>query len=376
MTAVLTQLDADLAAGRLTGPADLNDRVMEAIAVGLPLSVARHPHRVGPLATAAIARVLPGSVNLLVDGARHNATEHLAEATTERKGFEERLFTRWGRAIEGLELFRLWCLDAGMRFHERHLPADVDWVHSMIVRLHARACLIAAEVLALLRAGLASGAHARWRSGHELVVTAYFIAEHGQDVAERYALHEAIESSRAAVGYQRHATALGYEPFTPEQMQALAQARTDLVERFGNGYAQPYGWAADALGNPNPKFSDIEAAVSFEHMRPYYRMASYPTHAGPKGLVFSLGLRDQDVMLAGPSNAGLADPGQSMAISLHQITVRLLSTESNMGDLAVMMFLESALQAVNDDFIRAERKLDDDERDVREQLGSVDTEDL
>ncbi len=369
--AVLTRLDADVAGGRLTGPGDLHDRLMEAMSNSLPLSLGRHPHRAAGLTKAAMQRALPPSVNLLVEGATHNAAELLAGATSERRGFEKRLHQRWGPAIETLELFRLCCLDAGMAFHEQRKPAHGDWVYGALVRLHARACLVTAEVLALLRAGLASGAHARWRSAHEIAVTAYFIAEHGQDTAERYVLHETIESCRAADGYQRHAAGLGYERLTAEELRELAAAREALVERFGKAYAQAYGWAADALGNPSPKFSDIEEAVSLEHMRPYYRMASYPTHAGPTGLAFNLGLRGQDVMLAGPSNIGLADPGQSVAISLLQATATLLNTEPEMGDLAVMMFLQGACDAVTGAFIRAERALDEDDRDGREPPGSV-----
>lgn len=42
-------------------------------------------------------------------------------------------------------------------------------------------------------------------------------------------------------------------------------------------------------GNKTPTFEDIEDAVGLAYMRPYYKMASYPVHASPKGLTFTVG---------------------------------------------------------------------------------------
>src|SRR5258706_14886357 len=60
-------------------------------------------------------------------------------------------------------------------------------------------------------------------------------------------------------------------------------------------------------------------------MRPYYKMASYPVHASAKGLTFTLGkIGSYDLMPAGPSNAGLADPGSMAISSFYQCTTLLL----------------------------------------------------
>ena len=52
--------------------------------------------------------------------------------------------------------------------------------------MHARACRTGYEILTLLDAGLASAAHARWRSLHEVAAVAFFVKEHGPETAERY----------------------------------------------------------------------------------------------------------------------------------------------------------------------------------------------
>jgi hypothetical protein len=356
----MKRLDADLAAGRLTGVSDLHDRVIEASLEDPPLALARHPHRIGRLMKTTIAHVVPPSVTLLSEGALDRAEQRLTDEKEERAAFETRLKERWGGALNLLTLFRLWCLEACITFEDRHAPTEGDWVHAALIRLHARACLITAEVLTLLRSGFASGAHARWRSAHEIAVVGYFIAKHGHNTAERYLLHETVEDARAAVGYQRHAVRLGYEPFTASDLATLEADKEAVVARFGKAYGKPYGWASNVLDNPDPKFGDLEADVSLDHLRPYYRMASYPTHAGPKGIAFDLGQLDSDLMLAGPSSAGLSDPGHSVAISLLQITVTLLSRNPDIGDLVTMTFLQEACRAVGDAFISAHRQFDED----------------
>jgi hypothetical protein len=54
-------------------------------------------------------------------------------------------------------------------------------------------------------------------------------------------------------------------------------------------------------------------------------MASHNIHANPKGVLLKLGLLEESqALLAGPSNAGLADPGDCAALSLTQVSTTLL----------------------------------------------------
>jgi hypothetical protein len=336
---------------------------MASFTESLTYCVARRPYRVDRLTRKIFANVVPASVHRLFDYAEETAEQRLAAEEGQQIRFRRRLHARWGASLDSLKLFRLWSLQAGINFHERHKPAEGDWVYAVLLRLHARSCLIASEVIALLEAGLASGAHARWRSAHEIAVVGSFIANHGQEVAERYLLHEAVESHRAVADYQRYATRLDYEPFSDDELDEMRESRDALVARFGRGYGTPYGWAAGALNHPQPTFRDIEASVSLDHLRPYYRMASHPTHAGPKGIAFDLGLlRGDAALLAGPSNAGLADPGHAMALSLLHSTVTLLNHDPDMGDVVTMMFLLDASDTVGERFIAADRQLREDER--------------
>ena len=86
--------------------------------------------------------------------------------------------------------------------------------------------------------------------------------------------------------------------------------RDKLCQRFGKEYREQWGWAAEALKPRAANFAEIEAAVSFDHYRPYFKLACHSNHAGSKGIQFDLGNAlnppDSDIMLAGPSDAGFA----------------------------------------------------------------------
>jgi hypothetical protein len=96
-----------------------------------------------------------------------------------------------------------------------------------------------------------------------------------------------------------------------------------------------YGWAAEALHNPRPTFTQIEASLDMDHWRPWFRLASQSVHAGSQGLQFALGIPHDPpgMLLAGASDAGLADPGHQMAISLTMVTVAFLTPHPNLDGL-------------------------------------------
>src|SRR5271157_4767406 len=69
---------------------------------------------------------------------------------------------------------------------------------------------------------------------------------------------------------------LGQEPFTEDELREFREDRDELCRRFGSAYERDWGWAAVALNNPRPRFTDIERAVSLSHLRPYFKMATRP----------------------------------------------------------------------------------------------------
>jgi hypothetical protein len=187
----------------------------------------------------------------------------------------------------------------------------------ILIRLHARACQVAEEVVCLLSNGLADGAMARWRTLHEIAAVGCLIRDHGDELAERYEQHQLIEAWKAALQYQRHRKRLRQKPLSEQTIKKIEDDRAQALETYGPEFGKPYGWAAKHLAKRDPTIADIQEAAGIDHLGPYYRMASHNVHANPRGVFFKLGLIGElEVLLAGPSNSGLADPGYATALSL------------------------------------------------------------
>lgn len=242
-------------------------------------------------------------------------------------GFRERLMERWGRALQLFSAARELALMAGREINREHRPeaaANEDVVFDVVVRLHARVCLLAYEIETLLKHGLASGALSRWRSMHEVGVVLQFVVQHPTS-ARLYVEHEHIEAWKAADGYNRvHGGTIKEIPL--QDLQKFHDNADQLIGRYGQAFGCDYGWAAIALNRGGATFADIEREVGLEAVRPDYKMASHSVHANPKGIFFDLGtsLGSRSVMLAGPSNAGLADPAYRALQTLGLATATLI----------------------------------------------------
>ena len=243
--------------------------------------------------------------------------------------FKEHLWREWGPAFDLFEVFLESCAEAGNEFSTKasfENSEDDRYLLSALTGLLARGCQVGYEIFALLTNGYPDGAHARWRTLHEINVTAKFIAEHGNDTAERYLLHDIPESYRGLKDYQKYCTILGYEPFSEKELADMKVAMDEICNRFGKDFKEDYGWASEILGN-KPNFRALEKATNLDYMHGYLRMASHNVHAGSKGLFFQLGLPRElrrKLIASGPSYIGLTDPAHGAAISLYELTSTLL----------------------------------------------------
>jgi hypothetical protein len=312
----------------------------------------------------AVPDILQTASDSLLNAWKSQATEVLEEQQTERSWFTERVHEVWGHPIELLDMLINVCLEEGARFNNDfrdEASQNNDYVFDALTRLHARGCQVGFEILTLLKNGFADGAHARWRTLHEIAVVAMFISEHGQAVAERYLKHAAVSSYLAAKQYQSHCNALGYLPLSNEELERLKATYDSLIERHGSHFGRTYGWAAGVLGTNRPDFAAIERSVNLDHLRPFCELANITAHAGSRGIAFRIGAppaTDDLLLLAGPSLFGLADPGQNAAISIHQLTVTLLLTRPNMDRLAFAQAVQSLVDQVLDAFIGVHRRIE------------------
>ena len=144
-------------------------------------------------------------------------------------------------------------------------------------------------------------------------------------------------------------------PRTPFNLHIVASE--ELLNRFGRPFANAYGWATQAIGNRDPKFSDIEQAVDLEHWRPHYKFASHNVHANSKGILSKLGLYRgrPELLLAGPSVMGFTDHGHGTAVSLLQITMSLLTTKPNIDRLCVCTILSTLAGEIGETFLSIQK---------------------
>ncbi len=295
------------------------------------------------------------------------ASSMLSERKVWLEGFEKRHYRLWKRGLDLLETYLVVAYELGDNFNKHYRKGaanDQDYLFDALTRLHARAVHIGFEVLALLSSGFADGAHARGRTAHEIAVVANFLLLRGKETAERYLAHEAIESYRAMDEFQKHAEALGHEPFPDDEVSQLKTRKEELCDRYGKEYASQYGWAANTLNSKRPTFSDIEKASEMAHFRPYYRMASHNVHANPKGICYNLGLPHRKaLLLAGPSNYGLAEPAHGVAISVRQATVPMLSTRVNIDSLVMSTIMGSYVDDIEKAFVEVDQTMEEKEKD-------------
>jgi hypothetical protein len=261
------------------------------------------------------------------------------------KQFEERLRERWKTPLDLLELLGEISLEAGAKLNSEYRSTAVkshDYKFDVLTRLQARSCQIGSEILCLLKAGLADGAHARWRTLHEIAVIATFIRDKEQEVAKRYLDYTIIETYRELLQYKDHCEQLGHEPPTEEELRRIQAMHDQVLKNYDVDFGARYGWIPRHVLKDRT-FAGIEKSVRLDKHRPYYMIASQNIHSGPKGLQFRLGLMKrpwvQPLILAGPSNYGLADPGQEAAISLGQTTCSLLSYKPTLERLSIMIVI-------------------------------------
>jgi hypothetical protein len=283
-------------------------------------------------------------------------------------GFLYNLDARWGKAIDLLRMLLTISREIGQARTKRLTrrkaiknPALTD----VLFRLHARSCQVAEEIVTLLQNGFADGAMARWRTLYEIGVVAAVLGEHGEEMARRYVDHEVVEARAAMDEYDRRMVPLGEPPYPAREKKKILKGFDQTVAKYGKSFASSYGWAAHHLKKPKPIFPDLEIAAQRSQTRPYYRMASYNVHAGPKGIFTRLGSLDSpSTIIAGRSNAGLTDPGAHTANTLALMTFLLFGPKYSLSDTIQMQAIAELSREAVEAFARAGRRLKRDHRAV------------
>lgn len=297
----------------------------------------------------------------VLESIRRQAEENLKEWRRLKSDFVERNLSKWGRALDLLEVHNCVATESGALHSGKLLQgidSNDDVLLEILTRLHARGCLRSKEIICLLENGFPDGAHARWRALHEINVTASFLLKHGPDAALLYRQHKYVESFRAARGYRKFQPRLNVEELDSDLFSDLEEQSRRALQEHGQNFKRPYGWAVPFI-SASANFASIEEDVDLDHWRPYYKLASYNVHAGPKSLEPLLGTpKEADILLAGPSDAGFADPAHSAAISLSQLTAWLLLYRPNLDSVVMSKVLIALSDQIGDEFVECLEKSD------------------
>ncbi len=290
--------------------------------------------------------------------------EHLLQQTEafEFRGFLE---DRWGIPLAQLRMMltiaREWCPELNNK------PRDFEKdnkskLHNVLIRLLIRACQVTNEIICLLENGFADGAMARWRSLHEIGVVASVISLHGEDIAERYIAHAAVESRRAMDRFTECRERLGHKPISKRARRKIMKAYQAVIDRYGEVFKGNYGWAAEHLRKKSPTFAELEVEAGREEMRAHYQMGNDNVHAGVKSIFHRLGVLENYVhLLPGRSNAGLAEPGLNTALTLMRLSV-LVCMSNDLDDLAIAQVMISLSDETQRSFCLADKKLRRDDK--------------
>lgn len=257
--------------------------------------------------------------------------------------FNDRLEDDWGKAFDLLRMMLTISREIGPEFTAwagTEDAPDTPVRHAALMKLHARGCQIADEIICLMENGFADGAFARWRTLHEVSVIATFLAHGDEELANRYFDHEAVESKRAMDLFKVHYDALGYDKPDDEEIARIEQAYEECLERYEDRFGAEFGWAAPHLGKKRMRFIDLEEAVGQIAARSYYKFDSYNVHASPRGINYRLGLIDQDeVLLAGRSNIGFFEPAHNTAQALCQLNSAILRDRWDLDTITTYQIL-------------------------------------
>lgn len=310
---------------------------------------------------STIKQILDSSSTQLVKEWKKQANPILRDLKDRRKKFNSYNNKVWGKALNLLEILIDISLDTGINFEKKFSPqavTDNDIVFDALIKLHARGCQVSSEILVLLQNGFADGAHARWRTLHEISTVALFISKHNNELAESYLSHSIIADYRRAVEYRKYSDQLSYAPMPDEIFNQLKANYEAVLTKYGTNFKNDYGWASIILKNDKPNFADIEEQTGVLHMRPFVKLAHINIHAGSAGINFRLGSppNNPNLLLAGSSIYGIEEPAQNTAYSLEILTESFLGRKPDFENTGFVLAFRNLMNDVIWEFDKATQK--------------------
>jgi len=324
-------------------------------------------------AAEAFGERIPDIVDNLVHDASKKLVAQLQEKWRQSVPVDDadlatkaRILKDWATPLDSLRMLLTLCAEEGDNFNIAHLRSARSREGGRtqaLARLHIRACRIAREILLLLENGFTEGAQARWRTLHEVTVTAALIAEGGDSLAERYFDHEVVDRKKALDDHRRAVAAGGEPPVGRRDATALEEEFAAAVAKYGKQFRGMYGWASGQLGMPaDPKFHDLQEVAGSLNLKLRYRLSSFDTHASPKTLEQPVHRWDPTTHVPGTFEAGFEAPAVDMAHAITQITALLYPQPWDLDAVVFVSALSRLREELADAWVRTARNIDKRER--------------
>lgn len=282
----------------------------------------------------------------------------------EMASFHARLEYQWREGLRPLEIMLYIALEYGRQRHQK-MEEETEGLMSSkdraLIALHIRGGQVIAEVLALLKAGFADGAMGRWRTLFEIVVVATVLSDENEDTAQKYLDHSVVEAKKTADRIVEYADENADLPFSDEEFQELSKKYDNFITKYGKEFKGDYGWAAECIGNRNPKFSQLIDLAEKSGNQTIYKVASCNVHANSRALFFRhTNFAQHAGAISGASNVGLQEPGAHTAYSLVQLAALLMPTdEPKLDDLIQLHALMRLRDSAELGFMNAAKELED-----------------
>lgn len=207
----------------------------------------------------------------------------------ERNAALERLWTYRGNTYNLFEVYIDSYFEIAAMYREYAINNEIakDLRFVALTQLHAKSVLVLREMQALLEAGYPDGAMARWRTLHEISVFACII-ELSSDSAKQFILSEHINNAEGAKCYSAHASELGHETYTAEELANIDAMEEWALEELGDvNTDSEHFWVRPFLrenGHSLRKlsFKILEKHTGMSRFRPYYKLACEKIHAPSK----------------------------------------------------------------------------------------------
>ena len=315
----------------------------------------------------------------VADGLASVTREHLTDRYEYDAAFRQRLAEAYGEAFVAYDTVVEVIAEAARDFWHRYKEeGEQDELIEVLWANLAQCLRVAREVGHLLRGGFPYGALATQRTAYELAVRSIVLKAHGrelghEDLAERYRLHDYIGQEADVREYQKSAEALGYTPFDESEVQAAADRRENLLERFGRSFGAQYGWAVGLPGVTAGKFREIEDLAGIDHRRGFYRWASHYVHGDPSSLRMSIMRRGgvSQGVLSDLTNIHLTDPAQFAlyALQLTYVSVAMVDAPA-LADLFIAHGLQHLTDRAAEAFGTAAHTITATEEQLQQQLAT------